>query len=86
MDVEHSREMADQLKLVNKPFKYIEQPGGDHFLSGGAQRHVFYAAMAEFMSIQLCSNVSRGELAETRTMTTGKSDPAISVESGKIIN
>lgn len=88
VDVEHSREMADQLKLVDKSFKYIEQPGGDHFLSGGTQRRAFYAAMAEFLSTHLGLNVHRGELAhaQTRAMPARNSGGSTSVQSGKVVN
>jgi dienelactone hydrolase len=86
VDVEHSREMADQLKQVDKPFKYIEQPGGDHFLSGGAQRRAFYAAMAEFLSTYLGLNVKGPELAETGARPTRKSADSTSPESTEVVN
>lgn len=86
VDVQHSREMAAQLKLVDKPFTYIEQPGGDHFLSGGAQRRAFYAAMAEFLSVQLGLNVDRGGLAENRVTTPEDSDQSTPAKSVKVVN
>lgn len=86
VDVEHSRHMAGQLKRVDKSFKYIEQPGGDHFLSGGAQRRAFYSAMADFLKTHLGLGETRSELAQTRDMTPGKADPSIPVDSGKVIN
>lgn len=86
MDVAHSRDMADQLKLADKPFKYIEQPGGDHFLSSGTQRRAFYTAMAEFLNTYLGLKMEGAELAETGARTDDRSTDSTSTESTKIVN
>ncbi len=84
VDVEHSREMAARLKLVDKSFEYIEQPGGDHFLSGGAQRRAFYAAMGEFLGAHLQLTANRDETAITRAMKPDDPDRFMRVESRRL--
>jgi len=86
VDVEHSREMAAQLKLVDKSFEYIEQPGGDHFLSGGAQRRAFYAAMGEFLGAHLRLTPNRDVVAETGMTNSSDAASRTPVESRKVVN
>jgi dipeptidyl aminopeptidase/acylaminoacyl peptidase len=49
VDVGQSRALAAVLHQANKPFQYIEQRGGDHFLSGGAQRREFFSHLGRFL-------------------------------------
>lgn len=51
--VTQSRELADRLEAAGRPYRYIEQPGGDHHLTLEAQRVEFFSAMAAFLAEHL---------------------------------
>lgn len=50
-----SRRLAKRLERLNKPFVYVEQPRGDHFLSGESQRVEFFKVMRQFLDNHLGS-------------------------------
>lgn len=47
--VKQSREMAEKLKAAGKPFRYVEQPLGDHHLSRQADRVQFLTELDAFL-------------------------------------
>ncbi len=51
--VRHSRELARALAVHEKPFEYLEQAEGDHFLSARRQRMEFFATMGRFLEAHL---------------------------------
>lgn len=51
--VEQSETMAKALKSAGKPFRYIEQEGGDHHLSRYEDRLQFFKAMESFLDEHL---------------------------------
>jgi len=51
--VEQSRDMASALRRAGKPYRYIEQEGGDHHLSRNAHRMEFFQALETFLGEQL---------------------------------
>jgi dipeptidyl aminopeptidase/acylaminoacyl peptidase len=51
--VDQSRAMADALEAAGKPFRYIEQPNGDHFLSLASHRLEFLEALDDFLNEHL---------------------------------
>lgn len=51
--IEQSRALADALEAAGKPFRYIEQTDGDHFLSLEAHRLEFLTALEEFLRTHL---------------------------------
>lgn len=55
--VQQARKFAKALKREGKPFEYIEQKGGDHFLSRQADRTQFFKALADFLEVHLGSDV-----------------------------
>jgi acetyl esterase/lipase len=48
-----SRDLAELLRQLDKPVEYIEQPDGDHFLSGRRERVQFFDAMGRFLDRHL---------------------------------
>lgn len=53
VDVEQSRQMAEELDDHGKAFQYIELEHGDHHLSIGRNRKVFFDALETFLSTHL---------------------------------
>lgn len=53
VDVEQSRELADELSDIDKPVEYLELENGDHYLSIQRNRHAFFKAMDEFLKQHL---------------------------------
>lgn len=53
VSVRQARRFAKALKRKSKSFEYIEQEGGDHFLSRQADRTQFFQALAEFLDVHL---------------------------------
>ncbi|MBM4203101.1 MAG: S9 family peptidase [Gammaproteobacteria bacterium] len=53
VSVDQSRALAPELQAAKKPFSYIEQSGGDHFLSGGGQRREFFSHLGRFLDEHL---------------------------------
>lgn len=51
--VRQSRQMARALEANGKPYRYIEQPQGDHFLSVRSQRREFFQAVDQFLAEHL---------------------------------
>ena len=51
--IEQSRTFAAELEKAGKPFRYIEQAGGDHFLSNQKHRLEFFEAMDGFLAEHL---------------------------------
>jgi pimeloyl-ACP methyl ester carboxylesterase len=51
--VDQSRDMAKALKRSGKPYRYIEQEGGDHHLSQYAHRLEFFKALEAFLDRHL---------------------------------
>jgi dipeptidyl aminopeptidase/acylaminoacyl peptidase len=51
--VEQSRSLADALEAAGKPFRYIEQTNGDHYLSLQAHRLEFLEALEGFLQTHL---------------------------------
>jgi len=51
--VDQSRDMAKALKRAGKPYRYIEQEGGDHHLSQYAHRLEFFKALEAFLDRHL---------------------------------
>ncbi|RDV24826.1 S9 family peptidase [Alteromonas aestuariivivens] len=51
--VEQSREMAEELEDLKKPFKYVELESGDHYLSIQRNRHKVFAEMDAFLGLYL---------------------------------
>lgn len=51
--VEQSQDMAAALRSAGKPYRYIEQEGGDHHLSRQAHRVEFFRAMEAFLDEHL---------------------------------
>ncbi len=47
--IEQSRDLVAALEKAGKPYRYIEQPNGDHFLSLRSHRMGFFQAMDEFL-------------------------------------
>jgi dipeptidyl aminopeptidase/acylaminoacyl peptidase len=47
--VGQSRDMAQKLKAAGKPFRYVEQPGGDHHFSHQADRVQFLRELDAFL-------------------------------------
>jgi dipeptidyl aminopeptidase/acylaminoacyl peptidase len=48
-----SRSVAKALKRAGKPYRYIEQEGGDHHLSQYAHRLEFFKALEAFLDRHL---------------------------------
>lgn len=53
--VEQSRDMAAALRSAGKPHRYIEQEGGDHYLSRYEHRLGFFQAMEQFLDQHLAA-------------------------------
>ncbi|MGL6013099.1 MAG: alpha/beta hydrolase family protein [Shewanella oncorhynchi] len=51
--VQHSREMYDELKSLNKPVEYIELENGDHYLSNNDNRLATFKALDKFLADNL---------------------------------
>ena len=51
--VKQSREFAAALERHGKPFRYVEQVNGDHFLSMSSQRSEFFVEMRDFLTEHL---------------------------------
>jgi dipeptidyl aminopeptidase/acylaminoacyl peptidase len=51
--VKQSRRMARALEESGKPFRYVEQANGDHFLSMESQRMEFFAELDRFLDEHL---------------------------------
>ncbi|MCZ6617668.1 MAG: prolyl oligopeptidase family serine peptidase [Gammaproteobacteria bacterium] len=51
--VRHSRDLARALAAHDKPFEYLEQAAGDHYLSARWQRMEFFATMGRFLETHL---------------------------------
>ncbi|HSI60739.1 MAG TPA: S9 family peptidase [Ideonella sp.] len=51
--VEQSEDMAKALKRAGKPYRYVEQEGGDHYLSRYAHRLEFFTALERFLDDNL---------------------------------
>ncbi len=51
--VEQSADMAKALKRAGKPYRYIEQEGGDHYLSRYEHRLEFFQALEAFLDEHL---------------------------------
>ncbi len=51
--IEQSRTLVAALEEAGKPYRYIEQPNGDHFLSLQSHRVEFLEALDEFLSEHL---------------------------------
>ena len=51
--VEQSQDMAKALKRAGKPYRYIEEEGGDHHLSQYPHRLEFFKALESFLDQQL---------------------------------
>ena len=51
--IEQSRDLADALQAAGKPFRYVEQANGDHFLSLEAHRLEFLTALEAFLGTHL---------------------------------
>ena len=51
--IQHSRRMRDKLKRAKKDFSYIEQEGGDHYLSNQQQRIQLFKEMDKFLNANL---------------------------------
>lgn len=49
VDIDQSRELVTALRSAGRAVEYLEQPGGDHFLSGGQQRQEFFGALGQFL-------------------------------------
>ncbi|MEG3087740.1 alpha/beta hydrolase family protein [Sphingomonas sp. PB4P5] len=49
--VDQSRDMASKLKAAGKPFRYVEQPKGDHHFSQGADRLQFLQELEAFLKV-----------------------------------
>ena len=49
VDVEQSRRLVERLQAAGKPVEYVEQAGGDHFLSSGGQRREFFSRLGPFL-------------------------------------
>jgi len=47
--VKQSREMVEKLKAAGKPYRYIEQPKGDHHFSQEADRVQFLKELQAFL-------------------------------------
>jgi dipeptidyl aminopeptidase/acylaminoacyl peptidase len=47
--VEQSREMAEKLKAAGKPYRYVEQPLGDHHFTRQADRIQFLQETDAFL-------------------------------------
>lgn len=58
VSVEQSETMAKALKRAGKPFRYIEQEGGDHHLSRYEHRLEFFKAMESFLDEHLRSSTA----------------------------
>ncbi|XOV81184.1 MAG: alpha/beta hydrolase family protein [Aestuariibacter sp.] len=50
VDVEHSREMYDELQDEGKKVKYVELENGDHYLSIQRNRHIVFKEMEAFLA------------------------------------
>ncbi|WP_250890818.1 alpha/beta hydrolase family protein [Sphingobium nicotianae] len=48
--VDQSRDMAEKLKAAGKPYRYVEQPLGDHFFSRQEDRLQFLQEMEAFLA------------------------------------
>ena len=51
--VTQSRRLAEKLRKLGKPHRYVEQPMGDHFLSMSHQRRQFFDEMSTFLDEHL---------------------------------
>ena len=51
--VRQSRRMAKELERLGKPYRYVEQERGDHFLSYTSQREQLFNEMEEFLAEHL---------------------------------
>jgi dipeptidyl aminopeptidase/acylaminoacyl peptidase len=51
--VQHSREMYNELKSLNKPVEYIELENGDHYLSNNDNRLATFKALDKFLADNL---------------------------------
>lgn len=51
--IEQSRELVAALERAGKPYRYIEQPDGDHYLSNQSHRIQFFEAMDSFLATHL---------------------------------
>ena len=54
--VRHGRRMRDALADANAEFVYIEQQGGDHFLSREEHRLAFFREMEAFLATHLAAS------------------------------
>jgi dipeptidyl aminopeptidase/acylaminoacyl peptidase len=57
--VKQSRELAQALAEHDKSYEYVEQVGGDHFLSSNSQRAEFFAEMSAFLTEHLLARHPR---------------------------
>lgn len=51
--VDHSEEMYDELKGLNKPVKYVELENGDHFLSNNEHRLTTFVEIERFLTTHI---------------------------------
>jgi len=51
--IEQSRDLVKALEAAGKDYQYVEQAGGDHFLSVQSQRSEFFAALGAFLETHL---------------------------------
>lgn len=64
VDVGQSRALAKALHSAGRNFEYLEQEGGDHFLSTGGQRREFFGRLGRFLDAEL--KPASGEIADNR--------------------
>ncbi len=53
VDIDQGHVMKSALESANKSFVYLEQKGGDHFLSEQKHRVEFFKKTDEFLSLHL---------------------------------
>lgn len=57
--IEQSRDLVAALDAAGKAYRYIEQAGGDHFLSVQSQRQEFFSALGPFLREHLAERAAR---------------------------
>ncbi len=68
VDVDQSRALISALREAGKEVEWVEQQGGDHFLSSGTQRREFFDRLGRFLDASLIAGEDvKASLRESET-------------------